>query len=190
MSASWDKNVKEWDAATGECLRTLKGHTNNVVSAVYSPSGDKILSASQDNTVKEWDAATGECLRTLEGHTKIVWSAVYSSAGDKIVSRSQDGTVKEWDTATGKCLKTFRIEDDPDLFEYHSKNMLNRELQTRLQTSDNKIYLPTSTRNKENRILINIPGLWIQGCSFKNLEKNSQWSEEALKKMKQYGARF
>jgi hypothetical protein len=32
--------------------------------------------------------------------------------------------------------------------------------------------------------------LTLQGCSIKNLEKNSQWSEEALEKMKQYRARF
>jgi hypothetical protein len=107
--------------------------------------------------------------------------------GDKILSDSYD-EVKEWDAATGRCIKTHRKKDKPDLSEYYyySENTLNRKL----ETNGNKIYLPASNRNKEDRTLINIPGLWIQGCSFKNLEKNSQWSEKALEQMKQYGARF
>ena len=185
-SASHDHTVKEWDAVTGECLRTLEGHRNIVNSAVYSLSGDKIVSASADKTVKEWDTVTGECLRTLEGHRNIVNSAVYSPSGDKIVSTSMDGTTKRWDVATEKCLKTHRFKSFLDLSEYHSENMLN----TKLPTDGNKIFLPASSRNKEKRTLLNIPGLWIQGCSFKNLEKNSQWSEKTLEQMKQYGARF
>jgi hypothetical protein len=186
VSSSEDGTIKEWNAATGECLRTLEGHTHFVNSAEYSPSGDKIVSASDDHTVKEWDAATGECLRTLEGHTSTVNSAVYSPSGDKIVSTSMDGTTKRWDVATEKCLKTHRFKSFLDLSEYHSENMLN----TKLPTDGNKIFLPASSRNKEKRTLLNIPGLWIQGCSFKNLEKNSQWSEKTLEQMKQYGARF
>ncbi len=93
----------------------------------------------------------------------------------------EDRTVKEWNAATGRCLKMYRLEDKPKLSEYHSKNTLS----TKLPTFGNKIYLPASTRNKEDRTLINIPGLWIQGCSFKNLEKNSQWSKKALELMKQ-----
>ena len=37
--------------------------------------------------------------------------------------------------------------------------------------------------------LINIPGLFIQGCSFQNLEKDSEWSKEGLAILKQYNAR-
>ncbi len=163
-----------------------RGHTKGVNSALYSPAGDKIVSASDDGTVKEWDAATGECLRTLKWHTDWVRSAAYSPGGDKIISASDDGTVKEYDLATGIRFKTHRIEDKHDLSEYHSKNTLNKEL----ETFGREISLPISPPNPKHRTLINLPGLWIQGCSFKNLEKNSQWSKKALELMKQYGARF
>jgi len=102
------------------------------------------------------------------------------------MSASSDGTIKEWDASTGERIKTHQKANNFAMSEYHPKNMID----TKLQTDANKIYLPASSRDKENRTLINIPGLWIQGCSFKNLEKNSQWSEEALELMKQYGARF
>lgn len=38
--------------------------------------------------------------------------------------------------------------------------------------------------------LINIPGLFIQGCSFENLEKGSQWTKEGLEILGQYNARL
>lgn len=66
LSAWCDKTIKEWDAATGECVRTLNGHTDGVTSAVYSIDGKTILSASRDNTIKEWDAQSGHCLATYD----------------------------------------------------------------------------------------------------------------------------
>ena len=53
VSASDDKTVRIWDAATGECIRTLEGHY--VYSASFSPDGSRIVSASADNTVRIWD---------------------------------------------------------------------------------------------------------------------------------------
>jgi WD40 repeat protein len=37
VSASWDKNVRVWDATTGENQLTLIGHTKEVESAAFSP---------------------------------------------------------------------------------------------------------------------------------------------------------
>ena len=43
-----------WDANTGECLKTLKGHSEIVYSVAYSPDGKRIISGSADETVKIW----------------------------------------------------------------------------------------------------------------------------------------
>ena len=106
VSASYDDNIKIWDANTGACLQTLTGHTIGVFSASYSPDGTKIVSASWDNTIKIWNANTGTCLQTLTGHTNFVHSASYSPDGTKIVSASMDNTIKIWDANTGTCLQT------------------------------------------------------------------------------------
>ena len=41
VSGSYDKTVKVWDAATGQEMLTLKGHTA-VYSVAFSPDGRRI----------------------------------------------------------------------------------------------------------------------------------------------------
>ena len=62
--------MKVWDAATGQEILTLKGHTDAVTSVAFSPDGKRLASASSDQTVKVWDAATGQETLTLKGHTE------------------------------------------------------------------------------------------------------------------------
>ena len=111
-------------------------------------------------------------------------SAIYSVDGKKILSASDDNTIKEWDAGTGQCLKTYNKKDNPNIPGYppNDTNM-------KLRTLDNKIYVPDAA-GQGARELINVPGLFIQGCSFRNLEKGSQWTPEGLKILKQYGARL
>jgi WD40 repeat protein len=104
VSASNDKTVRVWSAATGDCEQTMTGHTSTVFSAAFSPDGLKIVSASGDyrgdhNTVRIWSVVTGECEQSMTGHTGGVSSAGFSSEGRQIVSASRDNTVRVWDAA-------------------------------------------------------------------------------------------
>jgi WD40 repeat protein len=106
VSASHDKTVKLWDAASGRLLRTLVGHTNGVTAVAVAPDGRAIVSGGSDKTVKLWDATSGRLLRTLEGHTNLVMAVAVSPDGRTIVSGSWDQTVKLWDAASGHRLRT------------------------------------------------------------------------------------
>ena len=75
---------------------TLKGHTNNVLSAAFSPDGSRIVTASDDRTAKVWDAKSGAEVLTLKGHAKKVNSASFSRDGTRVVTASDDGTAKVW----------------------------------------------------------------------------------------------
>ena len=101
LTASHDGTAKVWSAASGECLRTLMGHTSHVKSAVFSPDGQQVLTASEDKTAKVWSAASGACLLTLMGHEHWVYSAVFSPDGQQVLTASEDKTAKVWSAASG-----------------------------------------------------------------------------------------
>lgn len=99
IAFGYNHTLKIFDAATGECLQTLTGHTKFAISVAYSPDGTHIVSGSVDKSVKIWDAATGECLKTLTGHTDLVYTVAYSPDGSRILSASSDKTLRIWDAA-------------------------------------------------------------------------------------------
>src|SRR5262249_45870297 len=123
-SASQDRTVMVWDAATGQEILTLKGHTGGGWGVAFSPDGKQLASASQDGTVKVRDAATGDILHNLTGHTGGVWGVAFSPDGRRLAFASGDQThrhpgpfapdrlsygrgdqtVKVWDLATGQAL--------------------------------------------------------------------------------------
>ena len=87
ISGSVDRTIKIWDANTGICLQTLKGHSDGVTSVAFSPDGTRIISGSYDKTIKIWDANTGQCLETLMGHSRGVFSVAFSPDGTKNYQR-------------------------------------------------------------------------------------------------------
>src|SRR5438046_1880625 len=87
-------------------LQILEGHSDWVMSVVFSPDGSKLASGSDDRTVRVWAVATGQVERTLEGHSDSVMSVVFSPDGSKLASASNDRTVRVWDVATGQVERT------------------------------------------------------------------------------------
>jgi WD40 repeat protein/mono/diheme cytochrome c family protein len=95
-TASYDKLVKLWDAATGNEMKTLKDHTDAIYSLAFTPDGKKVLSGAYDRTVKVWDAASGERLFTLSEPTDGVNTIALSPDGKFIAAAGQDKTIRVW----------------------------------------------------------------------------------------------
>jgi WD40 repeat protein len=65
-SASADRTVRLWNAATGEEVQKLEGHSSSVSAVAFSPDGQLVASASADTTVRFWNAVTGEGVQKLK----------------------------------------------------------------------------------------------------------------------------
>jgi hypothetical protein len=79
----------EWSYLKRLChgdLLTLHGHTDSVLSVVFSPEGTRLASTSADSTVKVWEATTGQLLHTLTGHNDMVSSVAFSPDGTRLAS--------------------------------------------------------------------------------------------------------
>ncbi|WP_073630478.1 NB-ARC domain-containing protein [Scytonema sp. HK-05] len=123
-SGSHDHLVRLWDIATGRCVKTLSGHTNQVSAVAFGlvskvrEVGGILASGSADQSINLWDVETGQHLRTLQEHTAKVSSVAFSPNGRFLASGSIDCTVRLWDVQTGQCLRILQEHGDslPDSY--------------------------------------------------------------------------
>ncbi len=111
-SGSDDGNIRLWDAATGECCKTLSGHKGRIRHITFSPDGELLASASHDRTIKLWDTNTGACLKTWYGHTDWVWSVIFTQNSHTLISASDDHTIRLWDTRTNQSQILGNLETE------------------------------------------------------------------------------
>lgn len=80
----------------------LRGHTQGVNSATFSPDGKWAVTASLDQTVRMWDTATWKAEKVLEAYVGMSANETFSSDGRVLVIDGPGGTGTRvaWDTTT------------------------------------------------------------------------------------------
>jgi WD40 repeat protein/tRNA A-37 threonylcarbamoyl transferase component Bud32 len=110
-----DRVVRIWDAATGEELRVLKGHSSRVASASFSADGRRIVTASWDKTARAWDAATGRELAVLRAGPAVLDGAWFDGSGRRVVTVSSGlrKSISYPDSAEWHTLPAGALVDPP-----------------------------------------------------------------------------
>lgn len=112
LDAAAETDIRGWEwwslqTQSDPSLAELKGHSDLVLQASFSPDGARILTASADGSARIWDA-TAAIVTELKGHSRSVRSATFSRDGKWIVTASLDGTARVWDAATGETRAELR----------------------------------------------------------------------------------
>jgi WD40 repeat protein len=100
--------VKLWDTAKRQFLRTLAPHPWRVYAISFSRDGKSLASSSWEGDVRLFEVATGnQIIAPLYGHGSGVQGHSFSPDGATLVSGGDDSTVRLWNVATGREMLVF-----------------------------------------------------------------------------------
>merc|ERR1711959_277108 len=110
FTASKDTSVKVCDAASGEELHAMEGHSYDVNTLLLVGntlfSGADAKGATREY-LKAWNAETGAVhTRSLDGHGGGVWALAADTDSKLLFSGGDDRTIRVWNLGTYECLHT------------------------------------------------------------------------------------
>jgi RNA polymerase sigma factor (sigma-70 family) len=107
-AACGDNQIRLWDVARSQRLRTLSGHGADVKGVAFFPDGKTLASTSPDKTLKFWDVNTGREKASIEAHSGGAEGLAISQDGRTVATSGYGGLVKLWDAATFKERTTLQ----------------------------------------------------------------------------------
>ena len=102
-SGSEDNSIKIWNVDSGECIRTLAGHSRTINSLQLLAS-NMLVSGSDDRSIKIWNIETGKCIGTLTGHLNYVY-ALQVLSNNQLASASADHSIQIWNLNSSESIR-------------------------------------------------------------------------------------
>jgi WD40 repeat protein len=108
-------DIKVLNLDTGE-QTILRGHTDRVALAAFTPDGKRLVSTSWDQTIRFWDLSTGRA--TIFASNNIYVFIAFSPDGRILAAGSrQQNVVWFWDVATGQRRRVFHLDEPSAAWE-------------------------------------------------------------------------
>ncbi|KAF2648192.1 WD40 repeat-like protein [Lophiostoma macrostomum CBS 122681] len=100
-----------WDIDAGKEVLNLRGHTDYIAWAGFSPDQQHIATVSWDGTMRMYSTVTGDLEWTTENVGRQCWAAAFSADSKSIVWSSTGGSVvKVHAVSDGTLISTFAEE--------------------------------------------------------------------------------
>jgi WD40 repeat protein len=109
LTAGSDGTARIWlfNGTAADTEFVLRGHSQALYRAIWSPDERFIATASQDYLVRLWEGSTGRPLTALATHTDAVYDIAFSPDGGYLMTGSEDGTAHIY--ACEVCASTDRL---------------------------------------------------------------------------------
>ena len=91
-----DRNIRLWEASTGQLLRELEGHNARICGLEFSEDGRQLISASGDQTIRIWDTDPWAETRVMQGHNAPVFAVAISHSARLAASAAMNGDLMLW----------------------------------------------------------------------------------------------
>ncbi len=114
----------------------LRGHSAPILTASFSPNGQRLVTTSSEEVARLWDPTTASTRITL-AHENPINSAVFSPDGRRVATASDDSQVLIWDASNGEPIGALHGHDDAV---------------STAEFSPNGEYLVTASRDKTMRV--------------------------------------
>lgn len=103
-SGADDMIIRLWEAETGQLLKEMKGHTEQITGVDFSPDGSQLITSSRETSIRLWDTKSGEQVRVMSGHNSWVFCVKFLPDGLRAISGgdSTDGHIRLWNVETGE----------------------------------------------------------------------------------------
>lgn len=117
-SASWDRNLKLWEMATGNLINPEVGHSQGILAVIFLNAQDsndsyELATGGFDRAIKLWSFAPDRkgkfnlrLQKTLNAHTGSIHALAFASERQILISGSYDQTLKQWNRKTWEILNS------------------------------------------------------------------------------------
>ncbi|MCS6871776.1 MAG: protein kinase [Anaerolineae bacterium] len=107
VSVSLDRELRVWQADTGERVQTMRGHIGGIHGLALRSDGRVALTAGSDRTLRAWDVERGAQLRQYGVHNDAVLATAFSLKPLKIGNMARPN----WLVAAGGADRAIRLYD-------------------------------------------------------------------------------
>ena len=120
-----DNSIRIWNARTGNILRTIEAHENDIRACIFSPSSETIMSFDNGGPVRLWQVSSGELIREFNVAGEGVYQVVFNDTGSLLATVAYNGETSIWDVNSGEIISTFiSDQQEIDFIEFTSNSEL------------------------------------------------------------------